>query len=167
MLSRAGWKDGEVEGVSIRRQLVCENAERAPPQTPLRLRSGQASRRSSRPERVWTPLRMTTRGRAAMMRDSVVVGMGYFQRVMRSRAGWKDGGVEGVGIRRQLVCENGDVALPQVPLRLRSGQALRRSSRPERAWAPLRMTRRGGAAMMRDSEVVGISEASDPSLRSG
>jgi len=91
---------------------------------------------------------MTRRGGAAMMRDSDVVGMGYFQRVMLSRVGWKDGGVEGVSIRRQLVCENGGVALPQIPSR--------QSSRPERAWAPLRMTRRGGAAMMRDSEVVGM-----------
>ncbi|MCH6556247.1 MAG: cytochrome c oxidase subunit II [Chloroflexi bacterium] len=36
----------------------------------------------------------------AMVREAEVVGMGYFQRVMLSRAGWKDGGVEGVSIRR-------------------------------------------------------------------
>ena len=43
-----------------------------------------------------------------MMRDSKVVGMVLPQRVMLSRAGWKDGGVEGVSICRWLVWKNGE-----------------------------------------------------------
>ena len=58
-----------------------------------------------------------------MMRDSEGVGMGYFQRVMLSRAGWKDAGVEGVSIRRWLVCDNGGSAPPQT---LRFAQSDRR-----------------------------------------
>src|SRR3990172_2370679 len=43
---------------------------------------------------------MVRGGGAAMVRETEAVGMALPQRVMLSRAGWKDGGVEGVSIWR-------------------------------------------------------------------